>query len=232
MARRFPQDEAARRRTTEIASRCVVDLVLRRELHFPRFPLPPGFAQPGETRGEAEFRFLRAQVTEGLSRRSGITSETGGAGAQEARARIDTELDIIRRTGFVNYFLVVADFVRFARDRDIPVGPGGSGAGSLAAYALGITDIDPLPYGLSFERFLNPERASPPDFDVDFCPDRRAEVIAYIRGKYGEDHVAQVVTFGTLTARAAMRDAARALGLPASAADRWARVYCTRMMSA
>lgn len=117
--------------------------------------------------------------------------------------------------GYVDYYLIVHDFVQYAKDHDIPVGPGrGSGAGSLCAYCIGITGIDPIKYNLLFERFLNPERVSMPDFDIDFCNEKRQQVIDYVIGKYGSDHVAQIVTFGTLAARAAIRDVARALGLP------------------
>lgn len=122
--------------------------------------------------------------------------------------------------GYVDYYLIVHDFVQYAKDHDIPVGPGrGSGAGSLCAYCIGITGIDPIKYNLLFERFLNPERVSMPDFDIDFCNEKRQQVIDYVIGKYGSDHVAQIVTFGTLAARAAIRDVARALGLPYALAD-------------
>ena len=125
------------------------------------------------------------------------------------RERLEYELDMICRMGFTDYFLIVADFVRFARSRDIPVGPGrGSAAGSMVSYCLGITDIDPMRYNLYFERFLNPERVSMPDIDMDFCGVRRQEVIDYVVEKYGEDHVAQIITFGTMAAKAAVRDAA------------------------
>ena len=131
------------------------------------------------------------------------------------RERLDYELQVIADMGFPGYFLIVADFIQWAKSRKIPVGPGrGSGAGSVAAWALTITDLDPLPFGLLFERFLNPERVSMPDFDIDFCQDRRDEVIAYVRQEYGHDRVAQIITFGKLQARAAVRDVGRVLGMP------------------
>ncbi len=222
MAQRFADDESSLRRAGEIAARCVVDFPLRRELHFPRYPLPPEYVRADEDRSDSEFRLLRDLALAGLSRRFGGSNESA---CRAARDRLTYELDVIRRTGFVNYFLVVADAVRFARSRGILVGPGrGSGAGSLTAYALDITDIDPLRYALSFERFLNPERVSPPDFDIDFCPRRRAEVIAHVRDCYGEDRAAQVITFHTYAPRAAIRDAARVLEAPAADAERWARL--------
>ena len=130
-------------------------------------------------------------------------------------ARLETELDVIITMGFPGYFLIVADFINWAKDHGIPVGPGrGSGAGSLVAWALGITDLDPLPYDLLFERFLNPERVSMPDFDIDFCMDRRDEVIDYVAAKYGRDRVSQIITYGTMAAKAVVRDTGRVLGFP------------------
>ena len=131
------------------------------------------------------------------------------------RERLDYELGVIAAMGFPGYFLIVADFIQWAKAQGIPVGPGrGSGAGSVVAWALTITDLDPLRFDLLFERFLNPERVSMPDFDIDFCQDRRDEVIAYVRREYGADRVAQIITFGKLQARAAVRDVGRVLGLP------------------
>ena len=135
-------------------------------------------------------------------------------------ARLEHELETIEKMGFTDYFLIVQDFIAFAKSQGIPVGPGrGSGAGSLCAYCSGITDIDPIKYDLLFERFLNPERVSMPDFDIDFGHLRRQEVIRYVIGKYGSDHVAQIVTFGTLAAHAAIRDTGRVLGLSYSKID-------------
>ena len=143
----------------------------------------------------------------------------------EIANRLEYEMETIRQTGYVDYYLIVNDFVRYAKSRNIPVGPGrGSGAASLCAYCIGITGIDPVKYNLLFERFLNPERVSMPDFDIDFCYERRQMVIDYVIEKYGADHVAQIITFGTMAARAAIRDVARAMGLPYSTADRTAKL--------
>ena len=134
-------------------------------------------------------------------------------------------MGVIAKTGFNDYFLIVADFMLWAREQGIPVGPGrGSGAGCLVAYLLGITDIDPLRFGLLFERFLNPERVSPPDFDIDFCMRRRGEVIEYVREKYGRDCVANIITFGTFGAKMVMRDVARVRDLPYAEADKLAKM--------
>ena len=139
--------------------------------------------------------------------------------------RLDYEVDILEKTGFVSYFLIVWDFIHFAKGRGIPVGPGrGSAAGSLVAYVLGITDVDPLKYGLLFERFLNPERVSPPDIDVDFCESRRGEVLEYVRQKYGERRVSQIITFGKLKAKSVVRDVGRVIGLSYGEADRIAKM--------
>ena len=144
---------------------------------------------------------------------------------EEYIERLNYELDVINKMGYVDYFLIVHDFIRYAKSRNIPVGPGrGSGAGSLAAYCIGITGIDPLKYNLLFERFLNPERVSMPDFDIDFCYVRRQEVIDYVISKYGADHVAQIVTFGTMAARGAVRDVGRVLGIPYGTVDEVAKL--------
>ncbi len=224
--RRCPDHAAALARTAEIASRCTVALPLDAPLEFPRFEVPADFAAPEGPPGARPFAFLAHSAAEGLRARGRLRDpdRPADAGERAVAERLRRELEIIRRTGFVNYFLVVADFVRFARERGIAVGPGrGSGAGSLVAYALGITGIDPLRFGLVFERFLNPERVSPPDFDIDFSPERRGAVIEYLRRRYGPDRVAHIVAFQRLGARSAVREAARALGLPAAAGDRWAR---------
>src|SRR5699024_8520883 len=135
------------------------------------------------------------------------------------------EIDVIRRMGYTNYYLIVFDFINYAKTQGIPVGPGrGSGAGSLAAYCVGITNIDPIRYNLLFERFLNPERVSMPDFDVDFCYERRQEVIDYVHNKYGHDHVAQIITFVTMAARAALRDVGRVMDMPYAAVDAVAKL--------
>ena len=144
---------------------------------------------------------------------------------QSLKDRLDYEIETISTMGYVNYYLIVWDFIRYAKSVDIPVGPGrGSGAGSLAAYCMGITNVDPIRYGLIFERFLNPERVSMPDFDIDFSDERRDEIIEYVVEKYGADHVAQIVTFGTMAARGALRDVGRAMAIPYSKVDQVAKL--------
>lgn len=163
-------------------------------------------------------KYLRDMCKEGLVKRYGTPSD-------EAYERLEYELDVITKMGYTDYYLIVWDFINYAKKNDIPVGPGrGSGAGSLCAYCIGITGIDPLKYNLLFERFLNPERVSMPDFDIDFCIEGRQRVIDYVTNKYGADHVAQIVTFGTLKARAAVRDVARAMALPYQLADTVAKM--------
>ncbi len=170
--------------------------------------------------GEDEADYLRKVTHQGLDERLAQMKEKSGSDS-EYRQRLEHELDTIIEMGFAGYFLIVADFVQWAHQQNIPVGPGrGSGAGSLVAYALRITDLDPLRFGLIFERFLNPERVSMPDFDIDFCQERRDEVIAYVRARYGESYVAHIVTFGTLQARAVLRDVGRVLGMPYGQVDR------------
>jgi len=196
--------------TLEIAERCDVTIEFGRLL-LPRYPVPGGGAEDDE---------LRRLCEEGLRRRYGPDAES-----PEIRERLEFELSTIREMGFSAYFLIVWDFVKFAKDSGIAVGPGrGSAAGSIVAYSLSITDIDPLKYDLLFERFLNPGRKSMPDIDMDFSVERRDEVIDYVARKYGRDHVAQIITFGTLAARAATRDAARVLGLPYAIGDRIAKM--------
>ena len=152
--------------------------------------------------------------------REGLVRRYGDGVTDEMRERLEYEIDVIRRMGYTNYYLIVFDFINYVKQQGIPVGPGrGSGAGSLAAYCVGITNIDPIRYNLLFERFLNPERVSMPDFDVDFCYERRQEVIDYVNEKYGHDHVAQIITFGTMAARAAIRDVGRVLGMPYAQVD-------------
>ena len=190
----------------------------------PRAAMLPVFAASS---GRAEADELADLARRGLERRldervlAGVAPPERAAVAKPHLERLDHELRVIEEMGYAGYFLIVADFIRFAREAGIPVGPGrGSGAGSVAAWALGITDLDPLRFGLLFERFLNPERVSMPDFDIDFCQDRRDEVIHYVRDKYGHDRVAQIITFGKLQARAALRDVGRVLGLPYGKVDR------------
>ena len=194
-----------------------------------RGPILPPY--PSE-RGVSEEEELRRQAAEGLERRLErhvFTPEMGEGAREHAgsvyRERLATELDIIAGMRFPGYFLIVADFIQWAKRQDIPVGPGrGSGAGSVVAWALTITDLDPIRFGLLFERFLNPERISMPDFDIDFCQDRRDEVIAYVRRRYGQDRVAQIITFGTLQARAVVRDVGRVLEMPYGQVDRLAKL--------
>jgi DNA polymerase-3 subunit alpha len=178
----------------------------------------PAYTPPeGKTREE----YLRELCANGLRERYGERAETD----QELRQRLDYELSVLERTGFVSYFLIVWDFIHYAKQHAIPVGPGrGSAAGSLIAYVLGITDLDPLRFELIFERFLNPERVSPPDIDVDFCQNRRGEVIEYVRDKYGARAVSQIITFGTLGAKSVIRDVGRVMGLSYSDADRVAKM--------
>jgi DNA polymerase-3 subunit alpha len=195
--------------TVKIAERCNVTLPLNQIL-LPAFPLPEGEISADD--------YLRKLVMERLLNRF----EVADAKVME---RLDYELEVIKKTGFADYFLIVQDFVNWAKERGIVVGPGrGSAAGSLVSYVLGITDIDPLKYDLLFERFLNPDRISMPDIDLDFTDVRRDEVFAYIRQKYGEDKVAQIITFGTMAARAAVRDAGRALGLAYAFCDQLAKL--------
>ncbi|MDF1720430.1 MAG: DNA polymerase III subunit alpha [Minwuia sp.] len=184
-----------------------------------RGPILPRFASEA---GRTEAEELRAMANEGLDDRVAAMGRKGiTVDRQVYQERLDLELDIIIDMDFPGYFLIVADFIHWTKGQGIPVGPGrGSGAGSLVAYALTITDLDPLRYGLLFERFLNPERVSMPDFDIDFCQDRRDEVIRYVQDKYGHDHVAQIITFGKLQARAVLRDVGRVLQMPYGQVDR------------
>ncbi len=200
----FPEYPEAAENTQRIAELCSFDFVFG-QYHLPRFLLPEG-----ETDSDA---YLTRLCDEGFQRRY-------GDGRPEVRRQLDYELNMIRRMGFVDYFLIVSDFIGYAKRRGIPVGPGrGSAAGSVVSYCLDITDVDPIKYSLYFERFLNPERVSMPDIDVDFCVNRRGEVIDYVNQKYGHDHVAQIVTFGTMAARAAIRDVGRALNFSYAETD-------------
>ncbi|MDB5621784.1 MAG: polymerase subunit alpha [Devosia sp.] len=201
--------------------------IARRVAYRPRTrgPILPKFAAAPELTDDeavaAEAAALRAMAEEGLDRRIATVGIAPGKTEADYRQRLEFELDIIQRMKFPGYFLIVADFIRWSKAQDIPVGPGrGSGAGSLVAYATTITDLDPLRYNLLFERFLNPERVSMPDFDIDFCQDRREEVIQYVQRKYGSEQVAQIITFGTLQARAVLRDVGRVLQMPYGQVDR------------
>jgi len=204
----FPGHEDALRRTLEIAERCSVEIDLS-QIHLPRFDVPEG---------RDSFDYLVEQCEKGLQRRyDKVTSEL--------QERLKYELKTIKEMGFTDYFLIVWDFIRFAKQNGVSVGPGrGSSAGSLVAYTLAITDIDPIRYDLMFERFLNPGRKSMPDIDIDFAVDGRERVINYVREKYGNDRVAQIITFSTMAARAAVRDAGRVLEVPYGVVDKIAKL--------
>jgi DNA polymerase-3 subunit alpha len=202
--------------TLKIAERCNVSLKLK-DYRLPQFPVPEG-VDLGD--------FLAERARQGLTRRLAEVRAQGREVDEQAyRDRLELEVGVIKKTGYPGYFLVVSDFIGWAKDHGIPVGPGrGSGAGSVVAWCLRITELDPLRYNLLFERFLNLERVSLPDFDVDFCQDRREEVIQYVTHKYGADKVAQIVTFGTLKAKAVLRDVGRVLGMPYKDVDAVAKL--------
>ena len=221
MAERFADVPSAIENAIEIARRCNLDLELGKSV-LPDFPVPEG-------QNEAEFletvaRQGLAEKLDELYRREGTDEAAKNARAAPYYERLETELDVIQGMGFPGYFLIVADFIRWARKNDVPVGPGrGSGAGSLVAWVLGITNLDPLEHDLLFERFLNPERVSMPDFDVDFCMEGRDRVIDYVAEQYGRNRVAQIITFGTMAAKAVIRDTGRVLGQPYGFVDRIAK---------
>ena len=209
MAELFPDLPGLLAETVKIAERC--DVGFEKQYQLPDFPLPDRFPEPME--------MLRHEATEGAKARYGDPLP------DEVSERLDYELGVIGNTGYAGYLLIVWDFIVAARERDIPVGPGrGSAAGSIICYALGITDVDPLEFDLLFERFLNPERVSMPDIDIDFCYERRGEVIDYVREKYGQASVGQIITFGTMKARAVIRDVGRVLGFSPSDTDRLAKL--------
>ncbi|HEU5182221.1 MAG TPA: DNA polymerase III subunit alpha, partial [Candidatus Polarisedimenticolia bacterium] len=220
MAKVFAHLPEAVENTLRIAERCDFDLGLSGN-HLPRFAVPEGQDVDG---------YFEKVAREGFDRRRTEWERLLSLGQlrhplEDYAARLDSEIRMVKEMGFPGYFLIVWDFIRFARERGIPVGPGrGSAAGSLVAYCLRITDIDPLQYGLLFERFLNPERVSLPDIDIDFCMRRRGEVIDYVRHKYGQENVAQIITFGTMAARAVIRDAGRGLDIPYGDVDRIAKL--------
>jgi len=209
MAALFADLPEAIANTVEIARRCAFAVARHR-------PILPRFA-------DDEVEELRRQAREGLAARLAVIPLA--AAREDYEARLDFELGIIEQMGFPGYFLIVADFIQWAKAQGIPVGPGrGSGAGSLVAYALTITDLDPLRYNLLFERFLNPERVSMPDFDIDFCMDRREEVIRYVRDRYGRERVGQIITFGQMLSKAAVRDVGRVLQMPYGQCDRLSKM--------
>ena len=212
MAELFKDIPEAIENTVDIAKRCAYQSVSRA-------PILPSFSDGSLSEGD----ILAQHAHEGLKAR--LASIEPAAPLEAYTERLDFELDVIQKMGFPGYFLIVSDFIKWAKEHDIPVGPGrGSGAGSVVAWALLITDLDPLRYGLLFERFLNPERVSMPDFDIDFCQERRGEVIRYVQEKYGEQQVAHIITFGTLQARAVVRDVGRVMQMPLGQVDRLAKL--------
>ena len=209
MRRLFPYASEALDNTHKIAERCNVEIVFG-EQKVPKFDVPEGYDA---------FSYLKMLCEKGLRKRYGDNP------SEELRERMNYELDTIRTMGYIDYFLIVWDFIRFAKSQGIAVGPGrGSAAGSIVSYCLEITDIDPIRYQLIFERFLNPERVSMPDIDIDLCYERRQEVIDYVYRKYGKDKVVQIVTFGTMAARMAVRDVGRVLAIPYAQVDRVAKM--------
>ncbi len=222
MADLFADIPEALQNTLEVARRCNLDLELGHSV-LPAFPVPDG---------QDEEAFLEAEARRGLDEKLEARFDAESIEGNERDIvsapyfeRLDVELDVISSMGFPGYFLIVADFIRWARENDVPVGPGrGSGAGSLVAWVLGITDLDPLTHDLLFERFLNPERVSMPDFDVDFCMEGRDRVIDYVAARYGREKVSQIITFGTMAAKAVIRDTGRVLGQPYGFVDRIAKL--------
>jgi len=201
--------------TVEIAKRCNVTLTFGENV-LPEFPIPESYTVPD---------YMREQAETGLEKRLNKLRIEDPAVIQTYKERLDIELDVINSMGYAGYFLIVADFTSWAKQNAVPVGPGrGSGAGSLVAYVIGITDVDPLKYDLLFERFLNPERVSMPDFDIDFCMDNRDRVIDYVAERYGRTRVSQIITYGTMAARAVVRDVGRVLGHPYGFVDRIAKL--------
>ncbi len=217
MARLFAEIPQALENSIEIARRCNLEIELGKS-RLPAFPTPKGVSLNDLLEREAEKGL--AQKIEKLK----LSKED----VPRYRERLEFEIRTIVQMGFAGYFLIVADFINWAKGNGVPVGPGrGSGAGSLVAFSLGITDLDPLRYDLLFERFLNPERVSMPDFDIDFCQDGRDKVIEYVRQKYGEESVSQIVTFGTMAARAVVRDTGRVLDLGYNFCDQIAKAACS-----
>jgi DNA polymerase-3 subunit alpha len=215
MVAALPRHREAIENTVRIAESCEVELPLGKSF-LPRFALPEG---------TTEDEYIGKLARDGLDRRFREIEGRYPHDRDAYRARLEMELGVIRKMGFSGYFLIVQDFINWAKGHDVPVGPGrGSGAGSIVAWSLRITDLDPIRWNLLFERFLNPERVSMPDFDVDFCQNRRDDVIGYVREKYGRDNVGQIITFGSLKARSVIRDVVRVMGLPFSEGDRIAKL--------
>ncbi|MCZ6709240.1 MAG: DNA polymerase III subunit alpha, partial [Gammaproteobacteria bacterium] len=217
MSRLFHDLPEALANTVQIARRCNVQLEIG-NYYLPNYPVPVG---------DTVESVLEASAAEGLGRRLDSLRSSGALSLPESdyRQRLDYELGVINKMGFGGYFLIVMEFIGWARENDIPVGPGrGSGAGSLVAYSLGITDLDPLAYELLFERLLNPERVSMPDFDIDFCMEGRDRVINHVSERYGHDAVSQIITFGTMAAKAVVRDVARVQGKPYGLADKLSKL--------
>ncbi|MEK6698682.1 MAG: DNA polymerase III subunit alpha [Nitrospirota bacterium] len=218
MKKSFSHIPEAISNTVKIAERCNLELELGK-YHLPHFPVPEGSTRES---------YMAELARKGLEERFQEVEAVRGAGSIDREAykkRLAFELEMIGKMGFAGYFLIVWDFIRYAREHGIPVGPGrGSAAGSLVAYSLRITDLDPIPYNLLFERFLNPERISMPDIDVDFCMDRRDEVLKYVTEKYGPDHVTQIITYGTMMAKGVIRDVGRVLDIPYAEVDRAAKL--------
>ena len=218
MKRSFADVPEAITNTIKIAERCNVELELGK-YHLPHFPVPEGTTRESYmaelSRKGLEERFIEIEAVRG----------PGSIDREAYKKRLEFEIEMLGKMGFAGYFLIVWDFIRYAKEQGIPVGPGrGSAAGSLVAYSLRITDLDPIPYNLLFERFLNPERISMPDIDVDFCMDRRDEVLKYVTEKYGQDHVTQIITYGTMLAKGVIRDVGRVLDIPYSEVDKVAKL--------
>lgn len=209
--------------TVKIAERCNLQLELGK-YHLPNFPVPEGCTREA---------FMAEMARKGLAERFAEIEAVRGPGSidrEKYKERLEFEIQMIDKMGFAGYFLIVSDFIRYAKEHGIPVGPGrGSAAGSLVAYSLRITDLDPIPYNLLFERFLNPERISMPDIDVDFCQDRRDEVLKYVTEKYGQDHVTQIITYGTMMAKGVIRDVGRVLDIPYSECDKLAKLVPNKL---
>ncbi|HUI45696.1 MAG TPA: DNA polymerase III subunit alpha [Nitrospirota bacterium] len=209
--------------TVKIAERCNLELDLGK-YHLPNFPVPDKYTRES---------FMAEMARKGLEERFMEIDAVRGAGSIDRgkyKERLEFEIQMIDKMGFAGYFLIVSDFIRYAKEHGIPVGPGrGSAAGSLVAYSLRITDLDPIPYNLLFERFLNPERISMPDIDVDFCQDRRDEVLKYVTEKYGQDHVTQIITYGTMMAKGVIRDVGRVLDIPYSECDKLAKLVPNKL---